>query len=250
MTENIEQFKTDNALARAAREEQEAIIRRFDEVISMKASHVTLKNFQDAVNDRISVRLGEIMNEVKEAMSALQGVERKQLEFVRNLEETMDEKIAEQARRERNKHTLASQKASAISAADGLAALKSMLQMKADQSDLERLYEVKINRVDFENMLDVQGVMSKQLKHVMVLMIELIGCMQGKAQDTTQSRNKRIENLIKQVQSFTNWVLAFEPVEFMNAADATSMRPTNKLDEAQFKEYSARVLGEFQPSKT
>lgn len=92
---------------------------------------------------------------------------------------------------------IASQKASAISAADGLQALKSMMQMKADQSDLERLYDVKINRVDFESMLDVQGVMSKQLKHVLVLMIEVINCLQGKAQEARQAKEKRIENLAK-----------------------------------------------------
>jgi hypothetical protein len=124
-----------------------------------------------------------------------------------------------------------------------------MMQMKADQTDIERLYEVKINRVDFESMLDVQGVMSKQLKHIMVLMIEVIGCVQGKVSDTRQGQTKRLENLVNQVQSFTNWVMGFEPIDFMNAADASSMRPTNKLEEIGFKEYSTKVLGDFQPKK-
>lgn len=95
VTKNIEQFKIDNARATRARDEQEAIIRRFDEVISMKASHVTLTNFEDAVNERIARRLDEINGDVKDALTALGDVEKKQLEWTRELEETMDEKIAE-----------------------------------------------------------------------------------------------------------------------------------------------------------
>ena len=44
---------------------------------------------------------------------------------------------------------------------EGLNAIRCMVALKADMTDLERLYEIKINKVDFENVLDVQSVMSK-----------------------------------------------------------------------------------------
>lgn len=61
-----------------------------------------------------------------------------------------------------------------LATTEGLNALRSMLSMKADVTDLERLYELKINKVDFENVLDIQSVMSKQFKHILVLFMEII----------------------------------------------------------------------------
>ena len=59
-----------------------------------------------------------------------------------------------------------------------------MLQTKADKSELERLYEVKSNKVDFENILDIQQIMSKHFKHVMVLLIEISNCQLAKPNET------------------------------------------------------------------
>jgi hypothetical protein len=46
--------------------------------------------------------------------------------------------------------------------------------MKADKVDIEKMYEIKSNKTDTDNMLDVQEMMYKQMKHMLVLFVELI----------------------------------------------------------------------------
>ena len=38
---------------------------------------------------------------------------------------------------------------------EGLGTLKNMLQMKADKIEIEKLYEVKTSKIEFENVLDI-----------------------------------------------------------------------------------------------
>jgi hypothetical protein len=42
-----------------------------------------------------------------------------------------------------------------------LGALKNLMQMKADKCEIEKLYELKTSKIEFENVLDIQQVMSK-----------------------------------------------------------------------------------------
>jgi hypothetical protein len=52
--------------------------------------------------------------------------------------------------------------------------MKKLMIMKADKIDIEKIYEIKSNKCDTDNMLEVQQLMSKQFKHILVLFIELI----------------------------------------------------------------------------
>lgn len=61
-----------------------------------------------------------------------------------------------------------------------------MMQMKADKNDLERVCELKCNKIDFENILDIQNIMCKQFKHILVLFIEMLNCETSKVHDTRQ----------------------------------------------------------------
>lgn len=46
--------------------------------------------------------------------------------------------------------------------------------MKADKVDIEKLFEIKSNKIDTDNMLEVQDIMNKQFKHILILFIELL----------------------------------------------------------------------------
>lgn len=52
--------------------------------------------------------------------------------------------------------------------------MKKALLMKADKMDIEKIYEIKSNKQDTENMLDCQQLMCKQFKQILVLFIELV----------------------------------------------------------------------------
>jgi len=63
--------------------------------------------------------------------------------------------------------------------------------MKADKVDIEKLYEIKSNKLDTDNMLDVQTMMQKQFKHILILFIELINLQSLRANETRGSLEKR-----------------------------------------------------------
>lgn len=65
--------------------------------------------------------------------------------------------------------------------------------MKADKADLEKVFELKSNKIDFENILDVQNIMSKQFKHILVLFIEIVNYETSKVHNTRQGQEKRIQ---------------------------------------------------------
>lgn len=116
------------------------------------------------------------------------------------------------------------------------------MQMKADKSEIEKLYEVKTSKIEFENVLDIQQIMSKQFRHIVILFIEIVSCWTHKINDTKQSVQKRTQNLIRQLNSFSNWVMEFDPINCMNSSDAANIQIMDKLEEAQFKDFTNSVL--------
>lgn len=54
--------------------------------------------------------------------------------------------------------------------------LKHLLAMKANRDDVDKLNEVKTNKMDSEQQLQAFNVLSKQFKHILVLFIESIKC--------------------------------------------------------------------------
>ena len=75
--------------------------------------------------------------------------------------------------------------------------------------------------------------------------MEIINLQGSRANDTRQGIEKRQKNLMTQVQSFTNWVMGFEPIDFMNAADASAIRQVDNFDEPTFKEFQSTVIKDF-----
>lgn len=63
--------------------------------------------------------------------------------------------------------------------------------MKADKMDIEKLYEIKSNKEDTENMLDCQELMFKYFKHILILFIELVNFSKTRANEPRQAMEKR-----------------------------------------------------------
>ena len=51
-----------------------------------------------------------------------------------------------------------------------------LLKQKADVSELEKLNELKSNKVYSEAIIDIQTILSKQLKQLLVLFVEITNC--------------------------------------------------------------------------
>ena len=79
---------------------------------------------------------------------------------------------------------------------EGEDGLLKVLSLKADQNDLEKLHEMKSNKVDTENLIDLILEMNRILQHIIVLQNETLRVNLIKANDTRLARENRSHELI------------------------------------------------------
>jgi hypothetical protein len=112
--------------------------------------------------------------------------------------------------------------------------------MKADKMDIEQIYEMKSNKKDTEKMLDCQQMICKYFKQLLVLFIEVVNFQVHKASDTKQSIETRKGNLIGQVQNLANWVMRFDPKDFVR--DSGKAQLDDDLNDFLFKNFTDLVM--------
>ena len=95
------------------------------------------------------------------------------LKYQETLEEKVTQVIEKKFKREKLKMGISNPNTDVL-ASDGNQNIKKMLIMKADKVDIEKIYEIKSNKTDTDCMLDVQEIMHKQLKHMLILFVELV----------------------------------------------------------------------------
>ena len=83
-----------------------------------------------------------------------------------------------------------------LASMEGIENIKKMMLMKADKAEVERLNHIKCNKVDSENILDIQSIMCKQFQHILVLFIEIVNCQAVKDNMPKQSIETKISNLV------------------------------------------------------
>ena len=67
---------------------------------------------------------------------------------------------------------------------EGENGLLKVLSLKADQNDLEKINEIKTNKIDTENMMDLIIEINRLIQHIIVLMNETLKINLIKANDT------------------------------------------------------------------
>lgn len=110
--------------------------------------------------------------------------------------------------------------------------------MKADRESIDILHKVKTNKIDTEMIKDVQIMMSKQFKQILVLFVEMVNCQTAKLHESKHTYEGRIDNLVHQAQTLSKWVLLFDPVAVMNPSDVNSVKFMDDLDEKIFTDFS------------
>ena len=93
---------------------------------------------------------------------------------------------------------------------EGEDGLLKVLSLKADQNDLEKLHEMKSNKVDTENLIDLILEMNRILQHIIVLQNETLRVNLIKANDTRLARENRSHELIIQAHALSQWALRFD----------------------------------------
>ena len=106
---------------------------------------------------------------MSEVSTKLQKIHEESLSLVEECKDQIDKKF----KRERVRMGMQSPTGD-ILAAEHSANLRKMLVMKADKMDVERLYELKSNKLDTDTMINQQRTISKQFQHILSLFIELL----------------------------------------------------------------------------
>jgi hypothetical protein len=70
-------------------------------------------------------------------------------------------------------------------------ALQSVLALKVDKKDMERLNEIKSNKVDTENLIDSINTLNKQIQHVILILSEGLKLNIAKGDDTRQGKENK-----------------------------------------------------------
>ena len=79
---------------------------------------------------------------------------------------------------------------------EGSNGLLKVLSLKADQNDLEKLHELKTNKEDTDNMMDLIIEMNRIVQHIIVILNETLKVNLIKANDTRLARENRSHELI------------------------------------------------------
>ena len=82
---------------------------------------------------------------------------------------------------------------------EGETGLAKVLSLKADKNDLEKIHEIKTNKEDTENMMDLIVEMNQQIQHTVVLLNETLRLNLQKPSDTKLSKENRLHELLTQV---------------------------------------------------
>lgn len=115
--------------------------------------------------------------------------------------------------------------------------------MKADKIDVEKLYEIKSDRIETTKMMKVQGILADQFKHILVLFVELIDLRTNNVH-TQGSMENKYQHLLNQITALANQVMAFDPLEYIKMGEVPEPE-TPPLQDQSLNNYFEKVLSNF-----
>ena len=162
VTTNIEKFRVDNLDFHADFKTQNEIIRRYDEVLSSKTSKSAFEGSLSIIDERLINYKKEVDEKFKEVNHEAMSTGAR-IDILREaVMEEIDHRILGHLKKERLHRSQQPQvQQTDIFSTDGGISIKKMLALKADKTDLDRVFELKCNKIDIENLLDIQQIISK-----------------------------------------------------------------------------------------
>ena len=86
---------------------------------------------------------------------------------------------------------------------EGETGLLKILSLKADADDLQKLHQIKTNKEDSENMMELIIEMNRLIQHIIVILSETLKVNLIKANDTRLAKENRSHDLIIQVHALS-----------------------------------------------
>ena len=115
----------------------------------------------------------------------------------------------------------------------------SIVKMKANIDDVNRLNDTKANKHDSEQQMRALDIMHRQVTHLSVLLLEVQKQMINEQNETTAQIKTRRYFTMEQMVNVTNWIHEFNPqnVNFENLNLPENLRNLDDFSRTAVKDY-------------
>ena len=222
---SIARFSKDNARYGSEFDAHLEIIRRYDEVLSNKASKHAVIELDKHISEKYNRQVDDLLRLINENAHAVEVQRDRFDEFGKALTgeiySAVEKATIRQAKAARASEQAAAPKIMGMGAIrqEGEAGIIKVLSLKADRADLDQLDEAKQSKEDAENLMDLLVEMNHQIQHVVVVLNETLKMNLIKAGDTRQARENRSHELMGQVQALSTWALKFDAKKRLQQED-------------------------------
>ena len=249
--QSIANFKTD-----MFRHSQ--MIRRFDEVMCEKAQKTSI---QEVYNELLKYIKKEEFE--SENQSMIENVESKLQEFdemkeiINELNEKIKFEIQSAVRKSSKTETMkitqmVQNMIPKSSGSQDTDVLKKQIDLKADKFDLNQIGNYKSNKVDTENNSKAIDIMHKQMRHLVIMMMENFRVQLETENLSTQTKINRMNVVLQQSLLLAKWVSKFDP-ENINSYDLSLPKDLNDFQEyvtTSMDEIAFKNIPSYQNKKT
>eukprot|EP00347_Sterkiella_histriomuscorum_P000145 403376999 len=197
------------------------IIRRYDEVISDKASKWNIQELSAEISNNFSKV--QLTNQLQIQIQQLQT---EILSFKKDSEDkfdTLNKQISQEiilAVKKVQKQQGGVNRMNALSNLSGgdgggmgfnFDEIKNLINMKANTMELNQIMEMKTNKTDTEQLMSSQQILSRQLKHFVVMVMESIKLSINETMDTKMQVENKKKFIFNQLKALAKWILRFDP---------------------------------------
>ena len=249
--QSISNFKTD-----MFRHSQ--MIRRFDEVMCEKAQKTSI---QEVYNELLKYIKKEEFE--SENQSMIENVESKLQEFdemkeiINELNEKIKFEIQSAVRKSSKTETMkitqmVQNMIPKSSGSQDTDVLKKQIDQKADKFDLNQIGNYKSNKIDTENNSKAIDIMHKQMRHLVIMMMENFRVQLETENLSTQTKINRMNVVLQQSLLLAKWVSKFDP-ENINSYDLSLPKDLNDFQEyvtTSMDEIAFKNIPSYQNKKT
>ena len=180
VSSNIARFSKDNTRFTQEFETHLEIIRRYDEVISNKASKHAVIELDKHISDKYNQQIDDILKLINENAHEISVQKDRFDEFGKALTgeiyTAVEKATIRHAKAVRAEEAAAQPKIMGMGTiqTEGAAGIVKVLSLKADRTELDKLDEAKQSKEDAENLMDLLVEMNHQIQHVVVILNETL----------------------------------------------------------------------------
>ncbi|CDW72800.1 UNKNOWN [Stylonychia lemnae] len=214
--------------------QHDEIIRRYDEIITEKASKWSLNEFKQEADETFTklTQTLQVQNHIKMLENKIQEVHKNAIDQFDAINRAFSYEILSAVKKVQKQQNLSQGPGQLESNFH----IKTLLNMKANQSDVEHLHESKSSKAEVSDINRALIQVAKQTKHMIVLFVEFVRSSFHNPSETSLNRENKKKLLLQQSNALAKWVLRFDP----NAVDQQQL--DSEEDSRAMEQYTNTLL--------